>query len=46
MRLPDVLEALGAVCLVVAAGHVAAPLAWLVAGVALVLKAYELDGTR
>ncbi|HEV2069474.1 MAG TPA: hypothetical protein VGR26_06750 [Acidimicrobiales bacterium] len=41
--LPELLEGLGALCLVIAAAHVATALAWLVIGVALVAKAYELE---
>lgn len=42
-RLPDIVEGLGALCLVVAAAQVAAALAWFVAGVALAAKSYELE---
>ncbi|HEV2071095.1 MAG TPA: hypothetical protein VGR26_14995 [Acidimicrobiales bacterium] len=42
-RLPEILELVGAVCLTVAAAHVAAGLAWAVVGAALVGKSYELD---
>lgn len=44
MRLVDVLEALGAICLVVAAAHVAPALAWATVAVVLILKALELEG--
>jgi hypothetical protein len=43
MRLADVLEGLGALCLIVAAAHVAAALAWATIAVALFLKALELE---
>lgn len=42
-HLPAVLEVIGAACLVVAASLVAAALAWLVAGVAITAKAWELE---
>lgn len=44
LRLPDLLEAAGAVCVGVFLACWWAPMAaWLVAGVALILKAFELD---
>lgn len=42
-NIANVIEFVGAVCLVVAAAYVATALAWAVAGVALLGKAYELD---
>lgn len=43
---PSVVEAAGFACVVFAAAQVAAPLGWLVAGVGLLAKSFELNTRR
>lgn len=43
VRLAELVEAAGALCLVVAAAHVDPALAWAAGGVGLVVKAFDLE---